>query len=417
VVLLLVLLCLSGFFSSSETALFSLNRSRIASEKLSGRRSWRTVLALLSKPRRLLVSLLVGNTLVNVAAASLGTVVAIELLSSIGSQRAVEAGMLWATVIMTILILFFGEIAPKSFALENAEKMAPVIAGPLAGFAALLGPVRVVLERMTDLLVSQTRLSRLAGPGLSSDELATAVEVGHDEGVVNAFERKIINNILDLETRTAGEVMTPRVEVVSLDIDTPVDEWARAFRESGYSRLPVIEGDLEKIAGVFYAKDYLDVQAQGAARYELRDLLREPYFVPESMKVAELLREFRERQLHFALVIDEYGSVSGLVTMEDVLEEIVGEITDSRDEEEAPFKVIAPGVAVVFAGWELDEFADVTGFPLEDDYAETVGGWLINRLGRIPETGETVNVPPFRFRILSSRPNRVLWVRAEWRVG
>ena len=416
-VLLLILLCLSGFFSSSETALFSLNRSRIASEKLSGRRSWRTVLTLLSKPRRLLVSLLVGNTLVNVAAASLGTVVAIELLSSIGSQRAVEAGMLWATVIMTILILFFGEIAPKSFALENAEKMAPVIAGPLAGFAALLGPVRVVLERMTDLLVSQTRLSRLAGPGLSSDELATAVEVGHDEGVVDAFERKVINNILDLETRTAGEVMTPRVEVVSLDIDTSVDEWARAFRESGYSRLPVIEGDLEKIAGVFYAKDYLDVQAHGAARYELRDLLREPYFVPESMKVAELLREFRERQLHFALVIDEYGSVSGLVTMEDVLEEIVGEITDSRDEEEVPFKVIAPGVAVVFAGWELDEFADVTGFSLEDDYAETVGGWLINRLGRIPEAGETVNVPPFQFRILSSRPNRVLWVRAEWRVG
>lgn len=375
------------------------------------------MLSLLSRPRRTLVSILVGNTLVNVAAASFGTVVAIELLSSLGTRSAVQAGMFWATVIMTILILFFGEIAPKSFALENAERMAPLIAGPLSAFTTLLGPVRAVLERLTDTMISHSRFRQLAGPDLSSDELATAVDIGHDEGVVDAFERKVLSNILDLEERTVGEVMTPRVEVVSLDIGAPAGRWAPAFQESGFSRLPVIEGNLENIAGVFYAKDYLALRAQGAARVELRDLLREPYFVPESTKVVELLREFRERQLHFALVIDEYGSVSGLVTMEDVLEEIIGEIADSRDEEEAPFKTIAPGVAVVFAGWELDEFADATGFELEDEHAETLGGWMVNRLGRIPEAGEVVDVPPFRFRILSARPNRVLWVRAEWRAG
>lgn len=415
--LLIFLLCLSGFFSSSETALFSLNRSRVAAIELSERRSWRRALGLLRRPRRLLVSILVGNTLVNVAVASLGTVVAIDLLSSPDSPRAVGAGILWATVIMTILILFFGEIAPKSFALENAEKISPLVAGPLSGFIALIMPIRVVLERTNDLLISLVRPGRLAGPALSSDELATAVEVGHDEGIVDAFERKVINNILDLESRTVGDVMTPRVEVESLDIDTPVEGWAKAFRASGFSRLPVIEGDLEKVAGVFYAKDYLAVQVRVTARHELRSLLREPYFVPESTKVVELLRAFRDRQLHFAMVIDEYGSVSGLVTMEDVLEEIVGDIADSRDKEEAPFKLIAPGVAVVFAGWELEEFAEVTGFPLEDEYAETVGGWLVNRLGRIPKTGETITLPPFRFHILSSRPNRVLWVRAEWRVS
>lgn len=413
--LLLILLCLSGFFSSSETALFSLNRSRIANKQLSGSSSWRRVLALLSKPRRLLVSLLVGNTLVNVAAASLGTVVAINLLTDLGSERAVGVGMIWATGIMTVLILFLGEIVPKSFALENAEKMAPVISGPLSWFITLLGPVRILLERFTDLLSSHSSLSRLEGPTLSSDELVTAVDIGYDEGVVNSFERKILSNILDLESRTAGDVMTSRVEVVSLDIAAPLDEWVDAFRSSGFSRLPVIEGDLEKIAGIFYAKDYLAIKVRDSVRYELKDLLREPYFVPESMKVVELLKEFRDRRLHFALVIDEYGSVSGLVTMEDVLEEIVGEIADSRDEEESPFKLIATGVAVVYAGWELDEFSEATGFKLEDEHAETVGGWIVNRLGRIPEPGERVDVQPFRCTVLSARPSRILWVKMEWR--
>lgn len=383
--------------------------------KKSSRNSEQRVVRLLSTPRRLLVSILVGNTLVNIAAASLGTTVAIDLLSAPGTGQAVGEGMLWATLTMTVLILFTGEIAPKSIALENSERLSRIVARPLLFFITFIKPVRILLEWTNNLLFSSTEHSFLAGPDLSSGTLATAVRVGHDEGVLDTFEREVINNILDLERRTTGEIMTPRVEVISLDVDAPPDEWSKVFSDSGFSRIPVIDGDLDNVTGVFYAKDYLAVQTRGTSGYELKGLLRDPYFVPESMKVIKLLGEFRRRQLHFALVIDEYGSVSGVVTMEDVLEEIVGEITDSRDEEEAPFKLLTPGVAVVYAGWELDQFARATGTSLKDDYAETVGGWLVNRLGRIPKTGETVQAGPFRLHVLSARPTRVLWLRVEWK--
>jgi CBS domain containing-hemolysin-like protein len=414
VILLSVLLVLSAFFSSSETALFSLGRSREGEMERSDRASRRLAARLLKSPRTLLVSLLVGNTLVNVAAASLGTAVAINLLTPPGSGQAVGQGIIWATLIMTALILFAGEIAPKSFALENAEVYSSVIARPLSLFILLIKPVRIVLERANNVLLSLFHHPDLKGPGLSSDELATAVDVGHDTGIVDAFEREVINNIIELESRNVGDVMTPRIGVVSMDRNTPPDRWVETFRSSGYSRIPVVDGDLDRIDGIFYAKDYLAGQMETPARGELGDLLRNPYIVPESMKVLELLGEFRRRQLHFAMVIDEYGSVSGVVTMEDVLEEIVGEIADSRDAEDAPFKTIEPGVAVVFAGLELDEFSRATGVSIRDRHAETVGGWLTNRLGRIPETDETLRIGPFSIRILSASATRVLWLRVEW---
>ena len=416
-VALFLLLALSAFFSSSETALFSISRSRIAAMERSERGSHRRAARLLRTPRRLLVSILVGNTLVNVGSASLATAVAIGMLSATGNPRAVQEGMLWSTLVMTVLLLLAGEILPKSFAIERAEQLGPAVSGPLALFNAVIGPVRAVLEWTSEVLTRPFRGGELAAPRLSSSELATAVELGHFEGVVDAFEWEIINNILEMEQRTAGEVMTPRVDVRTLEAGAGIEEWVRAFRESGFSRLPVVEGDLDHVLGVLYAKDYLAVRARGGGRPALEELAREPLFVPESMKVLELLRVFRGEGLHFALVIDEYGSVEGVVTMEDLLEEIVGDIADSRDEEEAPFKLLGPGVAVVFAGWELEQFAEATGFTLEDPHAETVGGWLVNRLGRIPAAGETVAVPPFRIHILAAGPTRILWIRAEWRTA
>ncbi len=382
----------------------------------SGRASERRVARLLEEPRRLLISILVGNTLVNIAAASLGTAVTIGVVSGAAGEAAVGRAVLWATVIMTTLILFFGEIAPKSLALENAERIARLIGAPLAAFMALIGPLRVVLEKANEFLFTLTLRVVPAEPGLSSDELSTAVDMGHTSGVVDAFEREVINNIIELETRTVGEVMTPRVEVVTLALDTPVSEWAGRFRESGFSRLPVVGEDLDHVAGICYAKDLLARGPQVQGPIEPACLLREPFYVPGSMKALDLLGEFRQRQLHFAVVIDEFGSTAGVVTMEDLLEEIVGDIVDSRDEEESPFKLIEPGVAVVYAGMGLEDFASQLGYRLRDEHAETVGGWLINRLGRIPAAGELLTLGPFRIGILSSRPNRVLWLRVEWRV-
>ncbi|MFO7767416.1 MAG: hemolysin family protein, partial [bacterium] len=350
-----------------------------------------------------------------VGSASLATATAISILSATGNPRAVQEGVLWATLLMTALLLLVGEILPKSFAIERSEQLGPAVSGPLAAFTTLIRPLRALLEWISGVLTRPFRHGGLAAPKLSSRELATAVELGHYEGVVDAFEREIINNILEMEERTVGEVMTPRVDVESLETGTEMDEWVEAFQETGFSRLPVVSGDLDHVVGVLYAKDYLAVRARGGGRPALEDLIREPFFIPESMKVLELLRVFRREGLHFALVIDEYGSVEGVVTMEDLLEEIVGDIADSRDEEESPFKMLAPGVAVVFAGWDLEEFAGATGFTLEDPHAETVGGWLVNRLGRIPMAGETVTVPPFRVHVLAAGPARVLWLRAEWR--
>ncbi len=414
-IILFVLLLFSGFFSSSETALFSLGKGQISEMDRSDRGSRRRVALLLAKPRRLLVGILVGNTLVNIAAASLGTAVAIDLLTPAGSGQAVGEGVLWATVIMTVLILFLGEIVPKSFALENATRLAPRISRPLFIFLALVKPLRVILMWINDFFLTLLRPSLLEGPDLSSDELASAVEEGYDAGILDTFEREVINNLLDMERRTVGDIMTPRVEIVSLDRDTRPEEWKEMFHTNGFSRVPVTAGDLDSVEGVLYARDVLAAQAGVTTRPDISVLARPPWFIPESMKAMDLLGEFRERQVHLALVIDEYGSVSGLVTMEDVLEEIVGDIADPRGEE-SPFRLIEERVAVVFAGWELDEFSRAVGIDLIDRYSETVGGWIVNRLGRIPATGETLELGPFRFHILAANPTRVLWLRVEWGV-
>lgn len=412
-ILLAALLLLSGFFSSSETALFSLGKGQISEMERSDRGARRRVAHLLLRPRRLLISILVGNTVVNIAAASLGTVVAIDVLTPPGSGHAVGEGILWATIIMTVLILFVGEIAPKSFALENAVRFSPLVSRPLFLLITFLKPLRVILEWINDLLIALLRPSRLEGPGLSRDELTTAVEEGYDAGILDTFEREVINNILDMERRTVGDIMTPRVEIVSMERDTPPEEWMDIFHSSGFSRVPVTVGDLDTVDGIFYARDFLAGRAGVAVHTDIASLVRPPWFIPESMKAMDLLGEFRSRQVHLALVIDEYGSVSGLVTMEDVLEEIVGDIADPR-REEAPFRLIEDGVAVVFAGWELDEFSRAIGIELRDRYSETVGGWLVNRLGRIPVSGETLDLGPFRFQVLAASPTRVLWLRVEW---
>ncbi|MFC1627938.1 hemolysin family protein [Gemmatimonadota bacterium] len=412
-ILLGVLLLLSGFFSSSETALFFLGKGQISEMERSDRGASRRVAFLLSKPRRLLVGILVGNTLVNIAAASLGTVVAIDLLTPVGSGQAVGEGILWATVIMTILILFVGEIAPKSFALENATRLAPLISRPLLIFLTFIKPLRVVLMWVNDLLLALLRPSLLEGPDLSSDELTSAIEEGYDAGILDTFEREVINNLLDMEQRTVGDIMTPRVEIVSMDSATPPGEWKGVFHSSGFSRTPVTAGDLDTVDGILYARDVLAAQAGVSASPDLSILVRPPWFVPESMKAMDLLGEFRDRQVHLALVIDEYGSVSGLVTMEDVLEEIVGDIADPRGEE-APFRLIEKGIAVVYAGWELDEFSREVGIEMHDRFSETVGGWIVNSLGRIPVSGETLDLGSFRFHVLAASPTRVLWLRVEW---
>jgi putative hemolysin len=412
---LLVLLGFSAFFSSSETALFSLPRSAIHAFGRSTRRGRREVVELLRRPRRLLVDILVGNTLVNIAAASLATAVTIDLLGGRDDPQAVESAVLWATLVMTAVILLVGEIVPKSYAIENAERLAPRLSFPLRLYRRIIAPVGVLLERLSDGIVSLLQTPGLTVTRLSTADLATAVELGHDEGSLDAFEREVVNNILEMEETTVGEVMTPRVEIESLDLGTPPEAWIPAFLESGYSRMPVVEGDPDRVAGVLYARDLLALRAHGTSIPGLRTLLREPFFVPESMRILELLHELRQRGLHFAVVIDEYGSVSGVVTMEDLLEEIVGDIADSRDEEEASFKLLEPGVAVVYAGLDLEDFARAVGLPLEDEWAETVGGWLINRLGRIPREGETLAMSPLRVHVLSGRANRVLWLRVEWK--
>ncbi len=314
---------------------------------------------------------------------------------------------------MTVLILFVGEIGPKSFALENASRLSPLISRPLLLFTVFIKPLRVILVWINDRLIALLHPSLLEGPDLSSDELATAVDEGYDAGILDTFEREVINNLLEMERRTVGDIMTPRVEIVSMDRDTPAGEWREFFHSSGFSRAPVIAGDLDAVDGILYARDYLAARTEASVSPDLSNLVRPPWFVPESMKAMDLLGEFRSRQVHLALVIDEYGSVSGLVTMEDVLEEIVGDIADPRGEE-APFRLIEDGVAVVFAGWELDEFTRAVGIELRDRYSETVGGWLVNRLGRIPVTGETLDLGPFRFHVLAASPTRILWLRIEW---
>lgn len=416
---LIVLLGLSGFFSGSETALTSLGKlraKRIMTDLgdkehrrfKSGLQYW------LDNSQDILISILIGNNLVNILASALATVVATKLfmqIFQIGNSLAWGSGT--AVGVMTFLVLVFGEITPKSYAKDNPESFAGFILPPIIAFTRAIYPLIVLMRGITRLIVhifgGELPSTQTA---ITEEELKSLVLAGREEGTLEESELQMLHSVFEFDETVVREIMVPRTDIRALDVGTDREETVEFARETGFSRIPVYDGKIDQIEGILNIKDLI-VRAGGdlESDFNLRDIVRAAYFVPEAKKVNQLLTEFRRNQVHMAIVVDEYGGTSGLITMEDILEQIVGEIQDEYDDERDWALKIHDGTYLVDARIDLDDLVDRTGVELPDERYDSLGGMLVEQMGKIPDEGEEIEYDGMRFVVVSADPKRVKKVR------
>ena len=404
---LAVLIVLGAFFSASETALFSSNRLTLRRLADGGDRRARTAVQLLHDPGELLTTLLVGNTIADIGASTIATSVAIRLVGH-------GHGEWIAFVSVTLVVLVVSEIAPKTLAARNADRMALWVAGPIRAVGRLLGPLCQVLS------VAATTLIRPFGapittrpPLVTEEQLRFLVQVGEEEGVIEEEEREMIHSIFELGDTLVREVMRPRIDIAGVPSSATINEALGLMIERGHTRLPIYEGSVDHIIGVVYVRDLLPAVREGRLDKPVLDVLRPAFFVPETKKVDELFREMQRRKVSMAIVLDEYGGTEGLVTMEDVLEEIVGEIQDEHDMEEKPIQIVDDRTAIVNGPTHIDEVNEALGLSLPHDTGDvdTVAGLVYQQLGRVPQQGETVTVDGVELRVERTVGHRISKVR------
>lgn len=377
----------SGFFSATETALTSLNELKVKhilqekGEKAKDLELW------LLHPNKVLNTILIGNNIVNI----LGSVVATQLSVKIFG----DASIAITTGVMTFLVLIFGEITPKTFAKHNPEKISLLSMKLLKLFFFLFYPVSYSMNKFVKLLI------KIAGgdvdkgaPKITEDEIEFFISVGEKEGVLENQKREMLHNIFEISDTLAKEVMVPRPDLVSIRYGTPIDDVLDIITKSEYSRIPVYENKLDNILGILYVKDFLKYIKQDIKGIDIKAILRKPYFVPSTKRIDDLLREFQLNRIHFAVVIDEYGGVDGIVTLEDILEEIVGEIRDEYDKDEVDELVkVAEDSYEINPLMDIDDFREFFNIEISDDDEdeeeyETLSGLIFEMAGKIPNVGD-----------------------------
>jgi len=380
-IILFILLLLSAFFSSAETALTTVNKIRIRTLAEDGNRRAETVLRVTDNSGKMLSAILIGNNIVNLSAASLTTTLA---YSFGGSMVAFASG------ILTLLILLFGEITPKTMATIHSEKMSLLYAPVISIFMKLMTPVIFVINGLSIGILFLLRVDPNAkNTAMTETELRTIVDVSHEDGVIESDEREMINNVFDLGDARAKDVMVPRVHVTFADVNSTYDELLAIFREDKYTRLPIFEDTTDNVVGTINMKDLLLYDS--TTEFHIQDFLREAYFTYEYKSISELLVEMRQASFNIAIVLDEYGETAGLITLEDILEEIVGEIHDEYDENEEDFiQEVDEREYIVEGSINLDELNDRLELDLNSDEYDSLGGFIIERLDRLPEAGDSI---------------------------
>lgn len=358
-------------------------------------------MAVKSNPERLLVTLLIGNNIANIGAASVATYSATLAFGS--------AGVGIATGVMTLLVLFFGEIVPKSFAARNAERSALLIAPIVDLLARLLWPLSVPFVALTRLVVPQNTVL----PSVTEAEIRSLTEIGHRGGAIEEHERELIERAFLLDSTRAWQVMTPRVDIEAWVASTTLGEIADQLAAVRFSRIPIHGGSLDDVTGVVYVRDAYQALAEGRSESQLADIARPPFFVPATIPLVQLLGEFRARRVHMGIVIDEHGGTDGLVSLEDILEELVGEIDDERDRPTQPIRRIGRNEIIADAAAELKEINHVFGTRLPVQEHRSLNGLLLESFGRVPENGETVEMDGVEIEVIEAGETQVLRVRVR----
>ncbi|WP_296427422.1 HlyC/CorC family transporter [Yoonia sp.] len=409
---ILVLLVLSGFFSGSETALTAASRGKLRSAADKGSKGAQKALKITEDNERLIGSVLLGNNVVNILATSLATAV----LTKVFGQNGVAA----ATLIMTLLVLVFAEVLPKTFAITYPETVAARVAAPIGLIILVFSPIVTAVRYLVRgvLLIFGVRTDIDSHILAVREEIAGALQLGHSEGIVEKEDRDRILGALDLNERAVEEVMLHRSSIEMVDADLPPQDILSQILKSQHTRLPLYRNDQENIVGVIHAKDLLramhkllgggKVNAEGLAAFDVMKVAMPPYFVPETTTLDEQMRNFLKRKTHFALVVDEYGGLQGLITLEDILEEIVGEIADEFDEDIADqISATSDGAYVVDGGMTIRDLNRSHDWNLPDDEANTVAGLVIHEAQMIPVEGQVFSFHGFRFEVVAKEENRI----------
>ncbi|MGO5165393.1 MULTISPECIES: HlyC/CorC family transporter [unclassified Candidatus Paralachnospira] len=400
---LILLLCLSAFFSSSETALLSISQMRIRTLVDEGNKRAMTLERVVSNKSKMLSAILIGNNVVNLSASS--------LITSLVINHFGNAYVGIATGIITLLILIFGEISPKTMATLQAEKVALKVAGIISVLMKILTPVIFIVNLLAGGVL------RLMGvdPNAKTDtitesELRTIVDVSHEEGVIESEERRMINNVVDFGDTQAKDVMVPRIDMVFVEENTTYDELMEVYRENMFTRIPVYRDTTDNVIGIINMKDLLFYEK--STDFRLKNYLREAYFTYEFKKTSELFMEMRQNSVSLAIVLDEYGATAGLITLEDLLEELVGEIRDEYDADELKsFQKLSDREYRVEGSMKLDDINDALELSLSSEDYDSVGGLIIGALDHVPVAGEGVTVDNIRFVVEKMDKNRIEWVR------
>ena len=399
-IIIIILLMLSAFFSSAETALTTSNKIRLRSMAEEGNKRAKKVLEITDDSGKMLSAILIGNNIVNLSSASLATTLATKIFGSAG------AGI--ATGILTILVLIFGEISPKTFATIYADTISLAYAGVIGGIMKLLTPVIFIINKLA---LGFLRLLRVdassAQNAMTEDELRTIVDVSHEEGVIETEEREMINNVFDFGDAQAKEVMVPRIDMTFADVNSSYYELLEIFREDKFTRLPVYEDSTDNVIGILNMKDLLLYEDK--EHFSIRNIMRKPYYTYEHKNTADLLLEMRKSSINIAIVLDEYGATAGLITLEDLLEEIVGEIRDEYDaDEEDPIQKVNDREYMVQGSLSLNALRDMLDLDLDSEDYDSIGGYLIGLLDHLPKAGEAITTPEqIYFRVEDMEKNRI----------
>jgi len=403
-ILLVVLTALSAFFSASETAFSSVNKIRLKNYVSDGNRKAERALKIAEDFDRMLSAILIGNNIVNIASASIGTVIFTKLFGA--------AGAAISTVVMTIVVLIFGEILPKSYAKENSEKVTMNFAAPLNAVMVVLTPLVWVFTKLQSLVKSKKGDEDT--PSVTQEELKFIIEEIEDEGVLQESESELLQSALEFQEITVDEILTPRVDLVAADVNDSVEEIKALFMEHRYSRIPIYEKTVDSIIGVLWERDFFRELINGN-EVDIRSLTRKTIFVPEKQLISSLMRELQMSKIHMAVVTDSYGGTVGIVTLEDIVEELVGEIWDEKDEVIETIVKLDDNEYIVDADLNVFDMLEELEIELKDFEPEsnTVGGWVLEEMKKIPEEGESFEYTPMTVTIHEVSEKRVEKIKVK----
>ncbi|WFD11347.1 HlyC/CorC family transporter [Tepidibacter hydrothermalis] len=401
--ILFILLGVSSFFSASETALMSLSKIKIRHMKEENVKDADVVSKLIENPNKLLGAILVGNNVVNIGASAIATSLFIGLFK--------ENGAAIATAFMTILVLIFGEITPKSLAAQNSETVSLKVSKIISIVVVVLSPIVFIFNYVSKFIIKLFGGNPDAHqPFITEEELRTMVDVSHEEGVLEVEEKEMIQNVFEFGDLQAKDAMIQRTDVIGIDVEDTYEELVETFQDGHFSRMPIYEESIDDIIGILNVKDLAFVD-KDKDTFDIRKYMRDPYYTFEFKKITELFQEMREEKVHMAIVLDEYGGTAGIITIEDLIEEIVGDIEDEYDEEDDEIKIINEDEYIIDGSTRINIVNETIGTNIESEEFESIGGVLIGELGRLPEEGESVEFDNIKFVVESLDKNRIKSIR------